>query len=195
MSLPAPRWSAGNSPVLMVGWLAGLGAGLGLASVVLFPLAGFAFAAFWPAVAMALACGAVFAFVGTRMNAGGSLEADGLRARYLLRRARTWRYDEVAWAYLFRQRTSLLWASADDESLHLVTFDGTDLQLTLPARGARRRHALEVVAALPARIPNAYVGFSQEAARAWPRRGENPRSWAWLVERQAPEGRRLVTSR
>jgi hypothetical protein len=185
--------SAGNTPIRMVALLSGAGTILGTVGVVFFSSAGVALAQWWPTVAMALACGAIFGIVGTRMNVGARLGPDGLVATYLLRRARNWSPLEVAWAYLHQQRTTLLGMAARDEALHLVTYDGTDVQLSLPARGARRERALGVLETVPAWLPRAYIGFASEAVRAWNSRDENPRGWEWLVANQ--ESRRLAAAR
>lgn len=183
-------WSAGNTPVRMVGALMAAGVAVGFAATLLFPFSGLPFGLWWPAPAMALACGAVLAFVGTRANSGGRIGEDGVVVRYLLRADRVLPFGEIAWAYVHRMRTSLVFVAASDESLRLVANDGTSVQLSLPPRGKARDEALAALSALETKLTRAYLGYAPEAARTWARREEDPAAWRRLVERQEP--RRLV---
>jgi len=190
--LSASGYRAGNTPVRMVGALLGLGVVVGFAATLLFPLTGLGLERWWPAPAMALACGAALAYVGTRANSGGTLGEDAVVVRYLLRGERVLPHREIAWAYVHCMRTSLVFAVASDESLHLLSDDGTAVQLSLPPRGRERERALRALSALEPKLSRAYLGFSPEAARAWARRAQDPAAWRRLVESQAGRPRRLA---
>lgn len=192
--MPRP-WSAGNTPVRMVGALMGLGVVVGFAATLLFPLTGLPIGRWWPAAAMALACGGTLIFVGTRANSGGTVGEDGVVARYLLRPERALPHAEIAWAYLHRTKTTLIFLAASDEALRLVAYDGTSLQLSLPPRGRAREEALAALEAIEAKLSRAYLGYTPEAERAWARQVEDPAAWRRLVEaqsRQGRQGRKLV---
>ncbi len=176
----------------MVGTLMGLGVALGFVATVLFPLTGLPFERWWPAAAMALACGATLILVGTRANSGGTLGEEGVVVRYLLRGERVLPHSEIAWAYVHRVRTSLLFVAASDDALRLVAYDGTGLQLSLPPRGRAREAALAALAELEGKLSRAYLGYTPEAARAWARREEDPAAWRRLVEAQGRQGRRRL---
>ena len=187
----ARPWSAGNTPVRMVGVLMGLGVAIGTGATLLFPLTGLPFGEWWPASAMALACGAALVFVGTRANSGATLGGDGVVVRYLLRAERVVPYPEVAWAYVHRMKTSLVFATSSDESLHLLAWDGTAAQLSLPPRGRARADALAAIEALEPKLGKAYVGYTPEAERAWAGRRSDPGAWRRLVEAQIQRPRRF----
>ena len=189
---PTQAWSAGNTAVRMVGALMAAGVVVGFAATLLFPFTGLPFERWWPAAAMALACGGALVFVGTRANSGGALRPDGVVVRYLLRGERFLPHAEIAWAYVHRMDTSLVFAVASDEMLRLMAHDGTSLQLSLPPRGKAREEALAALAALEPKLTRAYLGFTPEAARAWARREDDPAAWRRLVEAQSRQGRKLT---